>query len=118
MSAADGHVLWARFEKVLEFAAASGADAKLLQETSDTMLEALIELAAWRAGDMDQRVQRSLELARKIERLRASGLTVEQISQRLGKKERHIYRLRKRLSEHEDSISMVSIPKSKVTDGA
>jgi hypothetical protein len=93
--------LLARFRKLVLIARTAGADAALLDQTSQMLVAALIELTEYRAGSRDPRRRASLELGLRIARARANGVSMEALTERFGLKRSRIYDLLALVREQE-----------------
>jgi len=86
-------VLVGRLRKLLTFAAARGAPEDELKAWATDLVDALLELEAYRLGHRDPRRQRSLTRAKDLARSRAHGATIDQLCARTGYCRQHVYRL-------------------------
>jgi hypothetical protein len=71
---------------------------KWLVETAQGLVDALLELGEWRAGDRDPRRLRSLDVARRVAHARATGCSIGQLSERFNLSRSQIHRLLKRVA--------------------
>src|SRR5262245_52377098 len=64
-----------------------------IQAAVERLLNALLDLQAFREGEHDPRRQRSLDLAQRIQAARAAGVDVDSLAERYGRSPKTIYRL-------------------------
>jgi hypothetical protein len=82
-----------RVRRLVRYAEAGGAPATWADETSDAIVDALLDLDAFRAGDHDPRRQRTLSLAQEVARARNAGVSIPDLGERFGKSRATIHRL-------------------------
>jgi hypothetical protein len=82
-----------RVRRLVRYAAAAGAPTDWIDETADAILDALLDLDAFRRGDHDPRRQRTLALAQEVARARRAGVSIPDLGERFGKSRATIHRL-------------------------
>jgi hypothetical protein len=78
---------------LIECSTASGADPARIQAVANALVDALLDLQAFRNGDHDPRRQRSLALARRILRARDAGADMGTLREEFGKSKPQINKL-------------------------
>jgi hypothetical protein len=78
---------------LMGYARAGGMPSELEAEVSDALVDALLELARWRRGDMDPRRSRTIALASRVARAHAAGVSIDALRERFGKSRSQVYRL-------------------------
>ena len=89
--AADAAELVRAVRRVLDFARRGGLPSELEEAIAGDVVDALLELAAWRRGDMDPRRAKTLAFAARVARARAAGASIAELQERFGKSRSHVH---------------------------
>jgi hypothetical protein len=82
-----------RVRRLVRYAHAGGAPEAWIDETAAALVDLVLEVAAYRAGDRDPRRQRTLSLAQRVARARTAGATIPQLCERFDRSRASIHRL-------------------------
>lgn len=98
--AADSSELVQSLRAVLGYAREGGMPSELEAAVAGSVVDALLELASWRRGDMDPRRSRTIALAACVARARAAGASIGDLRERFGKSRSQVHRLLNVAEQH------------------
>jgi hypothetical protein len=78
---------------LIDQATEAGADAARVQAIAEQLVDALLDLQSFRAGDHDPRRQKSIELAQRVLRAKSGGADMETLRARFGRSKAAINKL-------------------------
>jgi hypothetical protein len=96
----DSSALVEAVRAALGYARSGGMPAELEAQVAGAVVDALLELASWRRGDMDPRRSRTVALAGRVARARAAGASIGELRERFGKSRSQVHRLLNVAEQH------------------